>query len=100
MVILLDSEEEGKMYIKVSDNIGISNLRIFNYVEEVKSSSANVAEGKDLDLSVFVRKDELSSLIKEIITNEQTVQGTAEPVAGPVPAKPKVTFVGNPNKLS
>ena len=34
MMILLDSETEGKMYIKVSDNIGMSNLRTFNYVEE------------------------------------------------------------------
>ena len=77
MVILLDSEVEGKMYIKVSDNIGMSTLRIFNYVEELPSTNATV--NKDLDLSDFVRKDELSALLKEIIENEQTVStATAE----------------------
>ena len=100
MVILLDSEAEGKMYIKVSDNIGISKLRIFNYVEEVEptSASTNATINPDLDLSAFVRKDELSQLIKEIIKDEQpvsTVAGTE-----PIPAKPKVTFIGNTNKQS
>ena len=76
MVILLDSENEGKMYIKVSDNIGISSLRIFNYTEEVDSST--VTTNKDLDLSQYVRKDELQNLIKELMTNEQSVP-TVEP---------------------
>lgn len=73
MAILLDSEADGKMYIKVSDNIGMCSLRIFNYVEEIPSTSVT----KDLDLSQFVRKDELSNLIKELINNEQFVS-TAE----------------------
>lgn len=71
MVILLDSEVEGKMYIKVSDNIGMCTLRVFNYVEEIPSTNATV--NKDLDLSDYVRKDELSTLLKEIISNEQSV---------------------------
>lgn len=58
MAILLDSETEGKMYIKVSDNIGMSSLRIFNYAEEVSTPSA-VTINQDLDLSAFVTKDEL-----------------------------------------
>ena len=80
MAILLDSEQEGKMYIKVSDNIGMSSLRIFNYVEEIPSTSTN---NKDLDLSQFVRKDELSQLLKELMNNEQFVSTAAisnEPV--------------------
>ena len=68
MAILLDSESEGKMYIKVSDNIGMSSLRIFNYTEEFPSD--NIVT-KDLDLSDYVRKDELNSLIKELIENEK-----------------------------
>ena len=75
MAILLDSENEGKMYIKVSDNIGISNLRIFNYTEELNTPS--VATNNDLDLSQYVRKDELQNLIKELMTNEQSVQTAA-----------------------
>ena len=78
MVILLDSEVEGKMYIKVSDNIGMSNLRIFNYVEEVPSTnSTNVTMNNDLDLSQYVRKDELNLLIKEAL-DEQSVSTVAE----------------------
>lgn len=72
MVILLDSENEGKMYIKVSDNIGISSLRIFNYTEEI-SSPSGATINNDLDLTQYVRKDELQNLIKELMTNEQSV---------------------------
>lgn len=104
MAILLDSEAEGKMYIKVSDNIGMCNLRTFNYVEELAQlSSATVTTNQDLDLSAFVRKDELTNLIKEILKNEQSVQTAAGPSSGdssPAPAKPKVTFIGNTNKQS
>lgn len=77
MIILLDSEAEGKMYIKVSDNIGMSNLRCFNYVEEVQTAQENVT--KSLDLSEYVKKDELHNLIKEII-NEQSIS-TTQPAA-------------------
>ena len=79
MVILLDSEAEGKMYIKVSDNIGMSSLRIFNYTEELPKSnnSENVTINNDLDLSQYVKKDELIELIKEVL-NEQSVSTVAD----------------------
>lgn len=75
MVILLDSEAEGKMYIKVSDNIGMCSLRIFDYTE-VAQPSTNVTVNKDLDLSNYVRKDELTALLKEIL-NEQSISTAA-----------------------
>ena len=95
IAILLDSESDGKMYIKVSDNIGMSTLRIFNYVEELPSknvSTSDVTVNNDLDLSLYVRKDELSKLIKELIGNEQSLPATnaAEPApstTSPAPAK-------------
>ena len=90
MAILLDSEAEGKMYIKVSDNIGMSTLRIFNYVEETPSS-ANVTTNQDLDLSAFGRKDELQTLIKELIGNEQSISTVEQEST----VKPKVTFLNN-----
>lgn len=81
MVILLDSEAEGKMYIKVSDNIGMSSLRIFNYTEELQNNTSdNVTINKDLDLSEYVKKDELISLIKEVLS-EQSVQTVADTAA-------------------
>ena len=75
MAILLDSEVEGKMYIKVSDNIGMSTLRIFNYVEEVPKAQ-NATIDNSLDLSQYVKKEELSALMKEIMTNEQFISTT------------------------
>lgn len=90
MVILLDSEVEGKMYIKVSDNIGMCSLRIFDYTEVAQPS--NVTVNKDLDLSVYVRKDELNALLKEIL-NEQPVStvATANESANPSVAT-KITY--------
>ena len=78
MVILLDSEVEGKMYIKVSDNIGMCTLRIFNYEEEISSNATN---NTNLDLSQFVRKDELVSLIKEVLTSESVIPTTTTTTA-------------------
>lgn len=81
MVILLDSEVEGKMYIKVSDNIGMSSLRIFNYVEEVNPSSTEVTVNQNLDLSQYVKRDELKTLIKELIAeHEQSIPAASTSV--------------------
>lgn len=92
MVILLDSEVEGKMYIKVSDNIGMSSLRIFNYVEETPTATG-VTNNNDLDLSQFVKKDELGELLKELL-NEQSISTAAAVPAEPDAAKsPKITYL-------
>ena len=98
MVILLDSEAEGKMYIKVSDNIGMCSLRIFNYVEEVPSTQDTT--NQNLDLSQYVRKDELNLLIKEML-NEQSISTAAgasavsaqSGVAESGAAEPKITYI-------
>ena len=92
MIILLDSEVEGKMYIKVSDNIGMSTLRIFNYTEEVQTPSENKVTVDSLDLSQYVTKDELISLVKELL-NEQsipTVAETTNTAATTIKQQPKV----------
>ena len=92
MVVLLDSEAEGKMYIKVSDNIGMSSLRIFNYTEELpKSNSNNVTINNDLDLSQYVKKDELINIIKEIL-NEQSIQTVADTNAVSTVKQPRVIY--------
>ena len=93
MVILLDSEAEGKMYIKVSDNIGMSSLRIFNYTEELPKSntSNNVTINNDLDLSQYVKKDELVNLIKEVL-NEQSVPTVADTNAVSTVKQPRVIY--------
>jgi hypothetical protein len=95
MIILLDSEVEGKMYIKVSDNIGMSSLRIFNYVEEIPAATShNVSINNDLDLSQYVKKDELSTLLKELL-NEQSISTVTSVSADSDATKssPKITYL-------
>jgi hypothetical protein len=93
MVILLDSEVEGKMYIKVSDNIGMSSLRIFNYTEEIPTTTNNNATvNNDLDLSQFVKKDELGKLIKDIL-DEQSISTTAPTATTDAVKQPKIITV-------
>ena len=65
---LLDSENDGIFYIKTSDNIGMCNLRVFRY-EEITNQQSNPT-----NLSEYVRKDELESMINSILggnTDEQ-----------------------------
>lgn len=81
-IVLLDSENDGKFYIKTSDNVGMCNLRVFKY-EEITNVPKQSTE---LDLSEYVKKSELESLIKSIIggqNNEQlvsTVDGKSKPL--------------------
>ena len=67
---LMDSENDGIFYIKTSDNIGMCNLRIFKYEEITEQKST-----PQPNLSEYVRKDELESLINSMLggTNESTV---------------------------
>ena len=87
MTIMLDSENEGKMYIKVSDQIGISSLRIFNYKEELPSENKN----NQVDLSQYVTRDEIKNLVKECL-DEQSVP-TTESTA--VAKQPKIIYPNN-----
>lgn len=73
MVIILDSENEGVMYIKTSDSIGMCTLRTFNY-QEVTQQQSNA------DMTQYVKASELESKVEEIINrllggakNEQSV---------------------------
>ena len=68
--ILLDSENDNIFYIKVSDNVGMCTLRKFRYEEITDMPTANV------DLTGYVKKDELASMVKSIMKenkNEQSV---------------------------
>jgi len=61
-MLLMDSENDGVFYIKVSDNVGMCNLRTFKY-EEVTNfpkSSENL-----VDTSQFVTKDELNEILNK-----------------------------------
>ena len=71
-VVLLDSETDGRFYIKVSDNIGMCNLRVFEYQEITDSPKA---ENK-VDMSQYVTKSELKEILDSMKgeVNEQPVQ--------------------------
>ncbi len=72
-IMLLDSDNEGVFYIKTSDNIGMCNLRIFDYTERTAENMSNTAVA--VDMSQYVTHDELNEIIKNIggAKNEQSV---------------------------
>lgn len=63
--IFLDSDIQGRMYIKTCDNIGMCNLRIFNYEEVVANTQSR--QNTEIDTSNFVTKDEMNNAINEAI---------------------------------
>ena len=72
-VLLMDSENDGKFYIKVSDSIGMCNLRVFEYKEVTNEPAVSP------DLSEYVKRSELQELITSMIggnSNEQPLSAT------------------------
>ena len=86
--MMLDSENDGIFYIKTSDNVGMCNMRTSKF-EEVTNAQPQSA----VDLTAYVRKDELQELLKTIlnpeVNNEQTVSATTESANG---TKPLIKF--------
>lgn len=69
--ILLDSENEGVFYIKISDNVGMCTLRIFSFVETTGTSQSAAPQ---TDMSMYVTRDELNKILDEMrASNEQSV---------------------------
>ena len=77
-IILMDSEKN-RMYIKTSDNIGMCNLRIFDYTEVTETSQGHNSVATQPDLSQYVTRDELNNILEQLNggkDNEQSVQPT------------------------
>lgn len=72
--ILMDSENDGIFYIKVSDNVGMCNLRTFKYTEITSQPTSQI------DLSNYVTRQELETAIANMrgIKNEQSVSTNAK----------------------
>lgn len=69
--VLLDSENEGVFYIKISDNVGMCTLRIFSFVETTGTSQNTAPQ---TDMSMYVTRDELNKILDEMrASNEQSV---------------------------
>lgn len=76
---LMDSENNGIFYIKVTDNIGMANLRVFHYTEITQQEMQK--QEPTMDLSEYVKKSELQELLLELmsgreVSNEQSVSAT------------------------
>ena len=65
-ILLLDSDVEGRMYIKTCDNIGMCNLRIFSY-QELQPNT----QSQQIDTTNFVTKDEMQAAINQALQNIQ-----------------------------
>ena len=61
-VQLLDSENDGIFYIKISDNVGMCTLRKFRYTEIFDEPQA-----PQMDLSDYVKKSELQELLESML---------------------------------
>ena len=61
-VQLMDSENDGVFYIKVSDNVGMCTLRTFKYTEVT-----NEPHTHDVDLSRYVTRDEVAEIVANTI---------------------------------
>lgn len=72
-VMLLDSDNEGIFYIKTSDNIGMCNLRVFQY-QEITTPPTHT----DTNLNEYVRKDELEALLKSYLKLEEHEGGVMD----------------------
>lgn len=73
-VVLLDSETEGRFYIKVSDNVGMCNLRTFDYVEVTNNSNISQKTLPQIDMSDYVTRNELQEILNNL-NKEGTTNG-------------------------
>lgn len=74
-IILMDSEQN-RMYIKTSDNIGMCNLRIFDFTEITETSTSNNSIIPQQDMSQFVTRQELEKILTEYngrVNDEQSI---------------------------
>lgn len=58
-VLLMDSENDGVFYIKVSDNVGMCSLRTFKYEEVTNINKTQASE----DMSKYITRDELNDIL-------------------------------------
>ena len=70
-ILLMDSENDGIFYIKVTDNVGMCSMRTFKY-EEITNFGKN-----EPDLSQYVTRDELVSILDQRIGGKNGKQSVS-----------------------
>ena len=58
----MDQDNDGRFYIKVSDNVGMCSLRVFSYTEITNQPSEPA-----VDMSEYVKKSELQDLLENML---------------------------------
>ena len=92
-ILLMDSNENA-FYIKSADQSGMPSVRIFDYSErtvaqtqqpQVAQPQEQVAEAPEIDLSIYVTKDEFKNELKKVATDIEkkieTLSSTPKPTA-------------------
>ena len=74
-LVILDSENEGIMYIATTDDVGMKKIRQFRY-EEVE-----VKQPGQIDMTQYATKEDVRNIILEMFgekgdSHDKTVQGT------------------------
>ena len=73
-IVLMDSENDGRFYIKIADNVGMCTLRTFRYEEITDTPST-----PQIDMSQYITRDELTTILQNMLggnTDEQPVSAT------------------------
>ena len=65
-VVLMDRDNDGIFYIKVSDNVGMCAIRTFSYIEITNRPPVE----PQIDMSEYVKKSELQELIEKMLGGE------------------------------
>ena len=87
-ILLMDSNENA-FYIKSADQSGMPSVRIFDYSERVivqnpQPQAAQVveqAEAPEIDLSIYVTKEELSKVASDIEKKIEGLSSAPKPAA-------------------
>ena len=73
---MLDSEVDGRMYIKTCNDIGMCELHYFNYVEVTESDLKQPEIPNQPDLSKYVTWEQLNALLSNLNGGEKNAEST------------------------
>ena len=92
-VVLLDSEVDGRMYIKTCNDIGMCELHYFNYVEVTESDLKQPEISNQPDLSKYVTWEQLNALLSNLNGGEKSAESiipkTQQLITTATPKQPK-----------
>lgn len=73
-IVLLDSEVDGRMYIKTCNDIGMCELHYFNYTEVTENDLKQPEIPNQPDLSKYVTWEQLNALLSSLNGGEKNAE--------------------------